>query len=126
MYRPPSGADTGQLDGLKSELEVLKHITTLNAGSIVVIGTFLKDIFPGVPGEMGRCLKLSIAASFIGFGVSLALSAATMYAVSGRISVRRRFSTLEARIWLLPPLIFFVFALFCFGIAVLIDLFSPP
>jgi|SRR5215216_2810133 len=117
MNEPP------QLDGLKSELEVVKHITTLNAGSIVVIGTFLKDIFPG---EMGWRLTLSIAASFVLFGLSLAWSAASMYEVSGRISVRRPFSTGEARFFLLPSLFFFVFALGCFGIAVLINLFWPP
>jgi hypothetical protein len=108
------------LEGLKAELEVVKHITTLNAGSIVVIGTFLKDIFPIA---MGTGLKLLIAAAFLLFGLSLALSAGGMYALSGRISESRAFDKFWARLVLWPPLVFFVLALVCFGIAVLIDLF---
>jgi|SRR5215208_2343378 hypothetical protein len=109
------------LEGLKAELEVVKHITTLNAGSIVVIGTFLKDIFPIA---MGTGLKLLIAAAFLLFGLSLALSAGGMYALSGRISESRAFDKFWARLVLWPPLVFFVLALVCFGIAVLIDLSS--
>jgi hypothetical protein len=109
------------LEGLKAELEVVKPITTLNAGSIVVIGTFLKDIFPIA---MGTGLKLLIAAAFLLFGLSLALSAGGMYALSGRISESRAFDKFWARLVLWPPLVFFVLALVCFGIAVLIDLSS--
>jgi hypothetical protein len=118
--RPPPGESTPQpLEGLKAELEVLKQTTTLNAGPIVVIGTFLKDIFPG---KMGPGLTILIGLAFVLFGLSLALSAGAMYAVSGRISVNRRFSTREARIFLRPPLYLFVLALVCFGTAVLSDL----
>ena len=83
--RPPPGQSTARpIDGLKSELDFLKQITTLNAGSIVVIGTFLKDIFPST---RGAWLTGLIVAAFVLFGISLALSTAVMYAVSGRISV---------------------------------------
>lgn len=100
--RPPPGQSTARpIDGLKSELDVLKQITTLNAGSIVVIGTFLKDIFPST---RGAWLTGLIVAAFVLFGISLALSTAVMYAVSDRISVGRRFSTGEARRFLWPPL----------------------
>jgi hypothetical protein len=123
---PPLREGTVQpLEGLKAELEVVKHITTLNAGSIVVIGTFLKDIFPSEDAvvAMGTGLKLLIAAAFLLFGLSLALSAGGMYALSGRISESRAFNKFWARLVLWPPLVFFVLALVCFGIAVLIDLF---
>jgi hypothetical protein len=38
---------------LKQGFELAKHLTTLNAGSIVLIATFLKDIFPNENGVLG-------------------------------------------------------------------------
>jgi hypothetical protein len=56
----------GSLERLKLVTDSLKHMTTLNAGSIVVIGTFLADIFPNKDGTLavGLGLKLTIAAAF--------------------------------------------------------------
>ncbi len=123
--QPPPGQSTAQpIEGLKSELELLKQMTTLNAGSIVIIGTFLKDIFPGADGApLGGWLTVLIAVAFVLFGISLGWSAACMYAVSGRISTGVRFeSTRKASLILGPPLLFFVSALVFFGIAVVSNL----
>jgi hypothetical protein len=51
--------------------ETSKQITTLNAGSIVVIGTFLSDIFPHKHGTLavGLPIKLLIAAAFAFFRI---------------------------------------------------------
>jgi hypothetical protein len=66
---------------IKLSFDNLKHLTTLNAGSIVLIATFLKDIFPGVKGtlDVGPGIKLLVTASFICFGASLALSVYLMH-----------------------------------------------
>lgn len=49
------------------------YLTTLNAGSIVLIATFLRDIFPKTEGgvlDVALYVKLLIAASFLFFGIS--------------------------------------------------------
>jgi hypothetical protein len=58
-----------------------RHITTLNAGSIVVIGTFLKDIFPSKEETLavGPGLKCLIAVSFLCFGLSLLTATLSMF-----------------------------------------------
>ncbi len=38
---------------LKQGFQLAKQLTTLNAGSIVLIATFLKDIFPNENGVLG-------------------------------------------------------------------------
>src|SRR5215211_1743744 len=70
---PPDYAIT---EGPKLLFEASKQLTTLNAGSIVVIGTFLRDIFPTEQGTLavGPFIKGLIAASFVCFGVSLILA----------------------------------------------------
>jgi hypothetical protein len=62
--------------------DAVKQVATLSAGSIVVIGTFLTDIFPsnkqGVL-QTVPVIKLLITAAFALFVVSLISSAVTMY-----------------------------------------------
>jgi hypothetical protein len=64
-----------------SALEIFKQLTTLNAGSIVLIGTFLGDIFPKKHGNLavGPVTTQFIALSFLCFGVSLVASTYSMY-----------------------------------------------
>jgi hypothetical protein len=68
-------------ESIKLAFEVFKHLATLNAGSIVLIGTFLRGIFPNEDGTLlvGRCIKVLIAGSFVSFGISLALAAFVMF-----------------------------------------------
>ena len=75
-------------EGYKLLVDASKHLTTLNAGSIVVIGTFLKDIFPTEQGTLavGPFIKGLIAASFVCFGVSLILAAFIMLYFSRTIN----------------------------------------
>ena len=51
--------------------ESIKHMTTLSAGSVVLIATFMNDIFPR---EMTPITKGLIAASFLSFGLALIYS----------------------------------------------------
>lgn len=64
----------------KLAVESSKQLTTLNAGSIVIIGTFLKDIFPSQQGTLmvDPFLKVLIALSFVCFGVSLVAASFAM------------------------------------------------
>jgi hypothetical protein len=106
--------------------ETTKQLTTLSAGSIVVIGTFLSNIFPtdkhgilAVPGS----IKLLIAAAFVGFGATLISATFMMF----------RYSTISAEtiatgrpiigLLRLLPFIPFAGATICFGAAVLLNMF---
>jgi hypothetical protein len=69
-------------EGVRLGVEAIKQLTTLNAGSIVVIGTFLSNIFPS--DKHGTLMvpwyiKLFIGLAFVGFGVSLGLATAIMF-----------------------------------------------
>jgi hypothetical protein len=62
------------LEYFKLSHDSQKHLTTLTAGSIVLISTFLKDIFPKTKNGtllIGMPIKVLIAVSFICFGCSL-------------------------------------------------------
>jgi hypothetical protein len=75
------GGTTGNEDTLRqgdAHFEVGKHITTLSAGATVLIGTFMKDIFPKT--ETGS-LNLSGSAKLMLFASVAALSASTIFAV---------------------------------------------
>ncbi len=121
--------------------ETSKQLTTLNAGSIVVIGTFLSDIFPHKHGTLavGLPTKLLIAAAFVFFCVSLLTAAHNMGRTSTslaqvlahqyqasragedfvvRPSTRR--TALLAVTW---DLAFFVAGILVFSLAVLLSLF---
>ena len=72
----------------KLAVESSKQLTTLNAGSIVIIGTFLKDIFPSQQGTLivGPFLKVLIALSFVCFGVSLVAASFAMVYLSRQLT----------------------------------------
>ena len=123
----PTPATTGQL-----HLDLYKHLTTLSAGSLVLIATFLKDIFPKHDGllDVGFGLKLLIGASFVSLGLSLLSSVWFMQRLSNqaiaeqpeeavRTYIHRRLSTYLQLIAALA----FLTGLLCFGLAVLINLF---
>jgi hypothetical protein len=123
---------------IKLGFETNKHLTTLNAGSIVIIGTFLSDIFPTdnqgaltVPG----CIEVLVGLAFVGFGVSLISAILTLYSIRGHFNnyVQRmavgeehggRPGAGASGIIVLVPFGLFTFGLICFGTAVLLNLFS--
>jgi hypothetical protein len=74
-------------ESYKVAFETIKQLTTLNAGSIVVIGTFLTDIFPSENGRLnvGAGMKLLIALAFVSFGLSLVFSSYAMLHYSRRL-----------------------------------------
>jgi hypothetical protein len=113
----------------KLAFETAKQLTTLNAGSIVLIGTFLKDIFPtdNQTLDVGAGLKWLIAISFISFGASLVGSTFAMrYYISGMASlalpVSARDSLFVKVFVLFLPLPVFTVGVICFGSAVVINL----
>jgi uncharacterized ion transporter superfamily protein YfcC len=131
-------------ESLKLAFDTSKQLTTLNAGSIVIIGTFLTDIFPSKSGALalGPGIKLLIAASFICFGLVLASAAYVMFYSSGVLEdyeehlykLRQRQQDRVWREWrartnaLLKrvrwwSLVIFNVGLFCFGFAVLLNLY---
>jgi hypothetical protein len=129
------GKLTDYTEGIKLGFEAMKQLTTLNAGSIVVIGTFLSNIFP--TDKQGTLtvplyIKLFIGAAFVGFGASLLLSTRTMIRsrrkLEGLITLARQgdspasitYSYSTPISW---QLAFFTGGLICFGAAVLLNLF---
>jgi hypothetical protein len=110
--------------------ENYKHLTTLNAGSILLIGTFLKDIFPA-PEQISLVTKVLIAGAFLLFAISLVSSVWFMVIWANRYfliyPIRRSaqgmqreapFSGLQTRAaW------GFLLGLICFSLAVLMELF---
>jgi hypothetical protein len=85
-------------ESYKVIVEASKHLTTLNAGSVVVIGTFLSNIFPTEQGTLavGPLIKGLIASSFVCFGVSLILATLIM------IFFARAIIIMAERAWLEP------------------------
>jgi hypothetical protein len=122
-------ATTGQL-----HLDLYKHLTTLSAGSLVLIATFLKDIFPRTNGwlSVGLGLKLLIGASFVALGLSLLSSVWFMLQVSNsaiaehqpETAVRNYIERGRAKGLQLTASLGFWVGLLCFGLAVLINLFG--
>jgi len=114
-------------------LDQFKHLTTLSAGSLVLIATFLKDIFPRNHNGtliVGLGLKLLIAASFVLLGISLVSSVLFMVRFSNKISSRISPSRLDdfldsksTVVMQAASLLAFLFGLISFGVAVLINLF---
>jgi hypothetical protein len=135
-------------EDIKLSFDNLKQLTTLNAGSVVLIGTFLKDIFPSAKGtlDVSPGIKLLIAASFICFGVSLALSAYLMHVNARSLrnaggyflwrefepggdnveDYRRALESGRTAAFAVGgwPLPIFAAGLFCFGLAVVLSLYS--
>jgi hypothetical protein len=71
----------------KQGFEAVKQLTTLSAGAIVLIGTFIQNIFPSnlQTGELttGPSIKWLIASSFVFLGLSLMTSALSMFVYAG-------------------------------------------
>ena len=84
-------------ESFKLGFDGVKHLATLNAGSFVIIATFLKDIFPKQDGRLALDLfdKFLIGASFVFFAASLAFSAFSLW---GFAVLLRSESPLEEKI----------------------------
>jgi hypothetical protein len=117
---------------IKLGFEWMKQLTTLSAGSIVVIGAFLSNIF--TTDKQGTlttpfCVKLLIGAAFVSFGVSLIVSAKAMNTYRGILELFLRGDRPEeiyspaTRITISSPLFFFTAGVICFGVAVLLNMF---
>ena len=120
----------------KLGFEAMKQLTTLNAGSIVVIGTFLSNIFPtDKQGTLAVPLyiKILIGLAFVGFGVSLFFSALTLnlyrasfegllYERAGLNAEQYDSADMAKRRFKPLPIFFFTGGLICFGTAVLLNL----
>jgi uncharacterized membrane protein YfcA len=117
---------------IKLGFEWMKQLTALSAGSIVVIGTFLSNIFP--TDKQGTLtiplgIKLLIGAAFVGFGVSLIVSAIAMDTYRAILVLFLRGDRQEEiysrtrRLTIYLPLRSFAVGVICFGAAVLLNMF---
>jgi hypothetical protein len=97
IVQPDVGPDF--TESIKLLAESSKQLTTLNAGSIVVIGTFLQNIFPSKGGTLvpDPLLKVLIALSFMCFGVSLVMASFIMVYFSRRLTRQIEGTWLEQR-----------------------------
>jgi hypothetical protein len=109
-------------EGLKLAFEAVKHLTTLNAGSFVLLATFLKDIFHG---ELARGDKILVGSAFLCFAASLVFSAFSMWRLATLMRSRREYETKKTKIrWnIANPSGFYVLGLLFFGTAVLANVF---
>jgi hypothetical protein len=112
-------------ESFKQGFEGVKHLTTLNAGSFVLIATFLKDIFPKQDGRLAldRFDVFLIGTSFVFFAASLAFSTFSLWALAVLLRSIRPYQqkTLRFRWYIGIPAYFFVSGLSCFGTTVLIS-----
>ena len=131
MARVQPGEIPDLTESIKMSFETFKHLATLNAGAIVLIGTFLQGIFPSQNGvlNVGLGVKLLIAASFVCFGLSLAATAYAMYRCTVILDYylsatpdRGRYN-LPARWARVVPLGSFWLGLGGFGLAVITNVF---
>jgi len=108
--------------------ETTKQLTILSSGSIVVIGTFLSNIFPtdkhGIL-AIPNGIKLLIATAFVGFGGSLISATITMFFYPYRqiLSQYGTGSVIGGLLHQLLTLALFVGGIICFGSAVLLNMF---
>jgi hypothetical protein len=126
---------TDLTESIKLGFDAFKHLATLNAGSIVLIGTFLQGIFPSSDKQgtllVGPLIKGLIAASFVCFGLSLALAAVAMYRytiilekyLSDTLDIDRDIQVKRGRQIRGATLGIFVAGLVIFGIAVVLNLY---
>jgi hypothetical protein len=134
---PPEKEPLAVRESIKSGFETVKQLTTLSAGSTVLLATFLKDIFPGDLGDLTVRVKWTIVAAFLFFG--LTLIAATISLVGFSLMLRsRKLSKIESnglrslrmryRYFIVSPLVFYTLGLILFSFAVLdtlLDLTTP-
>ena len=118
-------------ESFKQGFEGVKHLTTLNAGSFVLIATFLKDIFPKKSDgslNVAPFDQILIGASFLFFALSLAFSAFSLWGLATLLRSRKDFrkKTLLFRWYIGLPAFFFVSGLSCFGTPVLINVLELP
>jgi len=123
-------------EAIKLSFESMKQLTTLNAGSVLLIGTFLKDIFPSKHGTLaiGPNIKLLIAMSFLCFGLSLGFAAYEMAFYSRSLSKYQVYLSGGPAPTITPeirwhsytrkvPMPLFTVGLACFGLAVLLNFY---
>jgi thioredoxin-dependent peroxiredoxin len=118
-------AADGAATSITLGFEAVKQLTTLAAGSTVLIATFLKDIFPKLA-EQGNMLKWTVSGAFLFFGASLV---AATYSLGGLAVMSRSWKQIRTprtrwryrRFLALPPF-FFVTGLLLFSLAVLIHI----
>ena len=115
-------------ESIKLGFEAVKHLTTLTAGSIVVIATFLKDIFPSAdgPSTLHPLLKVLVAASFVALGLSLVASAFCLWGFSVMPRSRKPWPVNKVRFrwYVAAPSFFYITGSMFFTAAVLIDLLA--
>jgi len=118
------GGTTGNEDTVRqveAHFEVAKHITTLSAGATVLIGTFMKDIFPKT--ETGS-LNLSNSAKLMLFVSIAALTVSTIFAV---IALLPRWgnwgSNLPNAVY--PSAVFFIVGVALFALVVYLSMNVP-
>jgi len=109
----------------KLAFEQARHLTTLNAASVLLISCFLRLIFPR-PLQDGLWIsvgsKVLIVGSFVLFGLSLLLSAFAMYVFFQRLDEKNPHyinAQYQTRIGI--PFVCFFLGLLWFGIAVLVN-----
>jgi hypothetical protein len=114
--------------------EAIKQLITLNAGSILIIGTFLSDIFPtNADGTLAgpRYMAYLVGAAFVNFGLSLIVAVLAMFVYQSALVlyVEEEESFYENHVlrhisWvtILGPFGFYAVGLICFGLAVLLNI----
>ncbi len=109
-------------ESLKLAFEAVKHLTTLNAGSFVLLATFLTDIFPE---ELTRGDKILVGSAFLCFAGSLVFSAFSMWRLATLMRSRREYARKKKKIrWnIANPSGSYVLGLLFFGTAVLANVF---
>ena len=118
-------------ESFKQGFEGVKHLTTLNAGSFVLIATFLKDIFPKQK-DGGLAVdpfdQILIGLSFLFFALSLAFSAFSLWGLASLLRSTKLYQekTRRFRLYIGLPAFFFVSGLSCFGTTVLINVLELP
>ena len=115
---------TGNEDPVRqgeAHFEVGKHITTLSAGATVLIGTFMKDIFPKT--ETGS-LNLSNSAKLMLFVSIAALTASTIFAV---IALLPRWGNWSSNLpnAVYPSAVFFIVGVALFALVVYLSMNVP-
>jgi hypothetical protein len=115
---------TGNEDALRqgdAHFEVAKHITTLSAGATVLIGTFMKDIFPKT--ETGS-LNLSNSAKLMLFVSIAALTVSTIFAVIALLPKWGNWSSnLPNAVY--PSTLFFIVGVALFALVVYLSMNVP-
>ena len=105
-------------ESFKLGFEAVKHLTTLSAGSFVLIATFLDGIFPNQLAEGDKWL---VALSFLFFAISLVISVYSLWRLATMVRSRRPYERKKPKIrgYIAIPSLFYVFGLSFFGTAVL-------